>query len=136
VRVAIPTFGSEVSPRFCFAAEVVVVEVAGAREVARATLVLGDTGYPDRLRLLASRGVTLLVCGGFDRAFLGEAERAAIHVIWGVTGPVEDAVRAIVAGEPSHPPSCWCRARDAGSVASSTGRRARERRRAGNPLEK
>ena len=137
--VAIPTFGSEVSPRFCFGGEGVVVVVGGGRAASRATLVLGDSGYPHRLRLLAGRGVTLLVCGGFSRAFLGEAERAAIHVIWGVTGPVEDAVRAVLAGalgRTGHHPNCWCRARDAAGAETATGRRARTRRRAGNPLEK
>ena len=110
MRVAIPTFGSEVSPRFCFARQVLVVDVENSRELARSTVPLGDTGYPDRLRVLEGCGATLLICGGFNRAFLPEAERAGIHVIWGIGGAVENAVRQLLAGktESRGHPDCWC----------------------------
>jgi len=112
MRVAIPTFGVEVSPRFCCAREALIVEVVGGRETARATVALGETCNPDRLHLLQGRGVSLLVCGGFNRRFLPEAEHAGIHVIWGVMGPVEEAVLELTAGHftpPHRNPGCWCR---------------------------
>jgi len=129
MRLAIPTFGTEVSPRFCFAPEVLVVEVEGRREVRRTLLTLGNATCPDRLRLLAGRGVSLLVCGGFNSAFLGDAERAGIHVVWGVSGSVDDALRDILAGKtasPGHHPHCWCHA-DEGPKPRNHCRRIRRR---------
>jgi predicted Fe-Mo cluster-binding NifX family protein len=111
MRAAIATFGSEVSPRFCCAREVLLVEVEGGRETGRSNVTLGEACNPDRIRLLGSRGVTLLLCGGFNRQFLAEAERVGVHVFWGVEGQVEDAVRALARGEfgaPCRNPGCWC----------------------------
>ena len=119
MRVAIPTFGSEVSPRFCFAREALVVELEEGRELARAVVELGDAGYPVRLQLLAERGAELLICGGFNRAFLGEAERLGVHILWNVCGAAEDAVRRLLAGSlglRTHP-DCWCRRHPISGVA-------------------
>lgn len=111
MRAAIATFGSEVSPRFCCAREVLIVDVEDGRETARSTLTMGEACNPERLRLLGSRGVQVLLCGGFNRQFLAEAERGGVHVFWDVEGPVEDAVREVVRGRyaaPNRNPGCWC----------------------------
>ena len=111
MRVAIPIFGDEISPRFCFAEHVLLLDLEGRHEVARQVLPLGQSCNPDRLRLLQSRGVTLLVCGGFDRNFLPTAYSLGIHVVWGVTGALEDAVRDVVTGKLTRPDAhrnCWC----------------------------
>ena len=81
MHAAIATFGNEVSPRFCCAREALLVEVVDGREVDRSTLVLGESCNPDRLRILEGRGVTVLLCGGFDRRYLPEAERAGIRAV-------------------------------------------------------
>ena len=136
MRIAIPTFGNDVSPRFCFAPDVLVVELEGRREVLRTTVPLGEATCPDRLRVLASRGVTLLVCGGFNSAFLADAERAGVHVVWGVNGSVDDAVSAVLAGKyalPSRHPNCWCHAQSAGAQPKPPNHCRRQRRRAGHP---
>ena len=114
MRVAIPTFGVQASPRFCCAREALIVDVEDRRETARATVALGETCNPDRLHFLEGRGVSLLLCGGFDRQFLPEAERAGIHVFWGLMGPVEDVVQKLAAGHftpPHRNPGCWCSSR-------------------------
>jgi len=111
VLFALPTFGDEISPRFCFAQEVLLVEVQGHREASRARLGLPEGGYPSRLRALQSAGVTVLVCGGFQAAFLGEAEHLGIHVVWGASGPLAACVADLLAGRlaaPGRHPHCWC----------------------------
>ncbi|MBI5549327.1 MAG: NifB/NifX family molybdenum-iron cluster-binding protein [Deltaproteobacteria bacterium] len=126
VRAAIPTFGDEVSPRFCCAREVLIVDVEKGRETGRTSLALGEPCNPDRLRLLESRGVHLLICGGFNRRFLADAEQVGIHVFWGVVGTVEDAVRDLAAGRftaPRHNPGCWCHQRGAKSATAPRRRR-------------
>ena len=135
MRIAIPTFGNEVSPRFCFAPEVLVVELEGRRELLRTALALGDATCPDRLKLLASRGVSLLVCGGFNSAYLGDAERSGIHVFWGVSGSVDDTVRDVLSGKiasAGRHPNCWCHPQAAEAPAEPNSNCRRHRRRAGN----
>ncbi len=114
MRVAIPVFGEEISPRFCFAEEVLLVDVEGRREIGRKVLRLGQSCNPDRLRLLENRGVGVLVCGGFDRDFLPTAQGLGLHVVWGVTGTVDAAVRDVVSGKltgVSAHRNCWCHRR-------------------------
>jgi hypothetical protein len=114
MRAAIPIFGDEISPRFCFAEQVLLLDFEHRRETSRTVLRLGQRCNPDRLRLLAERGVTLLVCGGFDRDFLPAAHALDLHVIWGLTGAFEDAVRDVVSGKLAGPGAhrnCWCHAR-------------------------
>jgi predicted Fe-Mo cluster-binding NifX family protein len=136
VRVAIPTFGQDVSPRFCYAREVVVVEMEDGREVGRSMLALGELSYPSRLQVLENRGVNLLVCGGFNGAFLPDAERTGIHVVWGVSGPVDQAVRDVLAGKigaARHHPNCWCQEARAGGRTHSTSDGGHRPRRSKNP---
>ncbi len=110
MRVAIPTFGPEVSPRFCCAQEILVVECEGGRELSRERLVVGGACNPERLQLLQVRGVTLLLCGGFDRRFLGHAQRAGVHVQWGLCGGIEALVGELLAGRfEAGSRDCWCR---------------------------
>jgi predicted Fe-Mo cluster-binding NifX family protein len=114
VRVAIPTFEGDVAPRFCFAREALVVDLEAGLETRRLSLPLPEGGYPDRLRVLQDNGVGLLVCDGFNRAFLAEAERAGVHVVWGISGSIESAVRTLIASKLAscrRHLDCWCRGR-------------------------
>lgn len=135
MRVAIPAFQDEVSPRFCFAPEVIVLEMEAGREVGQSRLVLRDLACPDRLRMLAGLGVSLLVCGGFDSAYLPDAERAGVHVVWGVTGSIADALRDVLAGKLGSArdhPNCWCRASGGHPNPSSNKCCPRHKRRTGH----
>ena len=52
----------------------------------------------DWLRKLASQGVTVLLCAGFDRTFEPVARDLGIDVVWGLVGPAEHLVDAYYAG--------------------------------------
>ncbi|HCF60914.1 MAG TPA: hypothetical protein DFS52_23305 [Myxococcales bacterium] len=100
LRIGIPLFGDEVSPRFCFAGRMLVVTVADdGAELSRETISLGSTWFPDRLALVASRGIAVVVCGGFNAAFLPQAEQMGIRVISGVAGDAEQAFASFLAGK-------------------------------------
>lgn len=94
MRVAIPTFGVDISPRFCFAREMIVVDVVGGDEVSRRHVALGDTSCPERLTILTGQHVDVLLCGGFPRHCLPMAEASGIHVVVGLVGAVEDILIA------------------------------------------
>lgn len=94
MRVAIPTFGADISPRFCFAREMLVFEWSDGSEAVRKRVALGDLSWSERLALLNAHHVDVLLCGGFPRQFLPVAESAGIRVIVGLVGTVEDVVNA------------------------------------------
>lgn len=90
--LAIALFGDEVSPRFCYAENILVVCLANGREQKRQVLSLGEPWLPRRLAQLSAMGVRTLLCGAFNRAFLPNAERLGIRVITGISGRAEDAL--------------------------------------------
>jgi predicted Fe-Mo cluster-binding NifX family protein len=97
--VGIPLFGSEVSPRFCFADTILVVEVERSRERRRFVTSLGDPWLPKRVAELATLGVRTLLCGAFNRAYLPTAQRLGIQIITGISGEAEDALAAFLRGQ-------------------------------------
>jgi predicted Fe-Mo cluster-binding NifX family protein len=98
MRVAIPMFGEDISPRFCFAREMVVIERQGSDEVSRERVMLGDVSWPGRFSVLTEHRVDVLLCGGFPRDFLPLAAAAGVRVIVGLAGTVEQVAKAFFDG--------------------------------------
>jgi predicted Fe-Mo cluster-binding NifX family protein len=96
MRIAVAVFGQEVSPRWCGAPAALIATVRDGSVVAREVLPLADCSNTARLGKLHARGVSVLVCGGFDRRYLSLAERLGVRVVWGVTGSAEEALGAFV----------------------------------------
>jgi hypothetical protein len=97
--VGIPLFGTEVSPRFCFADTILVVAVERGTEHRRFITPLGEPWLPKRVAELATLGVKTLLCGAFNRAYLPTANRLGIQVITGVSGEAENALAAFLTGQ-------------------------------------
>ncbi len=74
MRIAVPVFGEDVAPRFCFAREMLVVDLEGDRETGRRFVMFGTGSWTQRIRLLEDLGVDLLLCGGFNRRLQPMAE--------------------------------------------------------------
>jgi len=93
-KVAVPLFGSRVSPRYLYAPSLLAAEVEG-REVASRTTVplegLSDDVFLDQLAELC---VDVFICGGASRDFMSEARAAGIEVINNVAGEVDDVLSA------------------------------------------
>jgi hypothetical protein len=98
-RIGIPLFGTEVSPRFCFADRLLVVEVERGRECRRFVAPLGEPWLPGRVAELASLQVRTLLCGAFNRAYLPTAERLGIRVVTGASGNAEAVLASFLRGE-------------------------------------
>jgi len=99
MRVAMPLFGSRISPRCQFARAMVVAEVSEGRITSHRTLAFdagGDTEVIENLRELE---IDLLVCGGVRREFMEEIEANGIAVICNVAGEADAILEALSAGE-------------------------------------
>lgn len=96
---AIPLFGDEVAPRFCFAPELLVVEVDGGEVVGRARVSMVGLPWPERLWLLESRHVELLLCGGLDRRVMPVVRGLGVRVVFGLVGDAEELIARLLRGE-------------------------------------
>jgi hypothetical protein len=97
--IAVPLFGDDVAPRFCFASELLVAEVAGGAVRSRQRVAVQGLDGPERIRLLNRLGVTLVLASGFNRRVLPMARAHGIEIIWGLTGNAEGILRALCNGE-------------------------------------
>jgi len=100
MRLAVPLLGTDVAPRFCSAARVLIVEHDGGVERSRERVALPPGGIPARLVTLTHLGVSVLLCGGFNRAFRPMAERLGLRVEWRLVGPADAAIAAFLSGSP------------------------------------
>jgi len=97
MKVAVPLFGQEVSPRFGCSTQVLIAEVteSGVEVEGAQDLTVTPGQWPE---LFSNIGVSVVVCGGIHRRFQQELEQRRIRVIWGVIGPAADALYALQAG--------------------------------------
>jgi predicted Fe-Mo cluster-binding NifX family protein len=110
MKVAVPLFGSVVAPRFGFANEFLVALVVD-HEITRTERIAIDTlEWHGRLAALQGRGITVLLCGGFNRRFDPLAESMGIEVIAGLAGDADAVVATFARGE-ELPVSHRCRFR-------------------------
>lgn len=98
MKLAIPIFRDEVSPRFGCSARFLVALVEENQVQSRTeedVSHLAPWQFPD---FLASLGVSQVICGGVNQRFQVEMERLGMEVIWGVIGPAEKALAAFLDG--------------------------------------
>jgi predicted Fe-Mo cluster-binding NifX family protein len=98
MKVAVPVFGEEVSPRFGCSTHAVIaivdqdgVRVEGQQDLSQAP----PWQWPE---LFASLGVTKVICGGVHPRFQQAMHALGIDVIWGVIGPAAEALVALQDG--------------------------------------
>lgn len=97
--VAIPAFGSRISPRFDCAPQFVFVEMEDGRVGSRREESVSHLHWRTRIALLMERKVDVLLCGGIRRCdFLFLAE-AGVKVCAGLVGMVDDVLEAFTRGE-------------------------------------
>jgi len=104
MRVALPVWNGRVAPVFDTAGWLMIVDMTAGRERERrlAPLERGDTPT-HRARYLAELGVTVLICGAISRPLAGWVSANGALLIPGVAGPVEEVLRAYLAGRLAEP---------------------------------
>ena len=64
--VGIPVFGSEVSPRFDCAKEIMLIRIEGGKIVDQKNVAVGETSSLHILKILSAWKVQHVICGGID----------------------------------------------------------------------
>jgi predicted Fe-Mo cluster-binding NifX family protein len=99
MKIAIPLFGSRVSPRFGCEPEILVVDVEARKEVNRRTFSTMGLGIPQQISLLSSLGVDTLICGGIDIFCLRSLSARGFEIIPGVIGEADEALNYFLSGK-------------------------------------
>jgi predicted Fe-Mo cluster-binding NifX family protein len=99
MKVAIPLFGSRVSPRFGCEPEILIVDVENRKEINRRKLSTTGFGIPQRISLLSSLSVNTLICGGIDVFCLRSLSAKGFRIISGVIGEADEVLEYFLSGK-------------------------------------
>lgn len=92
MKVAIPLYGSRVSPRFGYTRDFLIVELEGKKEIDRKALTM-EINHPARMAdRLAKEGVSVILSGGMNPHFQEQFRLRNIAVIWGLIGDADDVL--------------------------------------------
>lgn len=117
MRVALPLFGRDVAPRFCFAREMLVVDIVDGKENERKYVMFSSEQGPLRIKKLREYGVEVILCSGFNRYLLPVANESGIQVVWGLMGDADQVLEKYRTGDleswrgPQSPDACRRRQR-------------------------
>ena len=98
MKLAIPVWQGRISPVFDVAGQLLLVELADGREVARQEQMVDETTADERARRLAELGVGTLICAGISQPLEAILAGCGIRVIARICGGVEEVLAAFVAG--------------------------------------
>ena len=99
MKIAIPTFGTRVSPRFDCAGAVLVLTVDDGKASERQEFAASDWALHERISKLLELGVDTVICGGIDQWSVESLRSAGVTIYGWVSGEVEDALAALLQGE-------------------------------------
>ncbi len=98
MRVAVPTFGDRVSPRFDCAACFLMLTVDGDCVTQRQEVSAVDWTPHDRIHRLVELGVEVVICGGIDRWSAAALRSGGITLYAWVSGRIDDSLDALRRG--------------------------------------
>ena len=98
MKVAIPTFNSRVSPRFDFAAKVLIATIENGKIVDREHFSLTNLNTIRRSSLLREQEVVVVICGGISNFSVRLLSENGIEVIPLISGELEDVLEQFARG--------------------------------------
>ena len=115
MKIAIPVWNDCVSSAFDFAHRLLLVDIENDSEVSRSVISLVPESIPQRAAKLKTLEVKVLICGAISRSLASQVAASGIEVLPYVVGPVDEILKAYVAGQLAQPqfamPGCWQGAR-------------------------
>jgi predicted Fe-Mo cluster-binding NifX family protein len=122
MKVAIPTFNSRVSPRFDFAAKVLIATIENGKVVDREHFALTNLNTIRRCSLLREQGVAVVICGGISNFSVRLLSENGIEVIPLVAGELEDVLEQFAVGHLVAPPTSFAQKKKGGGYGLRKGR--------------
>lgn len=99
MRIAIPSWQDRVSPVFDVAKSLLLVDVAGGRELGRRESAIRRIDPLARAREVAGFGTEVLICGAISWPLEMALSAAGVRVIPQTCGPVDEVLEAFLLGQ-------------------------------------
>ncbi|TWT79005.1 Dinitrogenase iron-molybdenum cofactor [Planctomycetes bacterium CA13] len=99
MKVAIPTFGARVSPRFDYAETFLVLAMEEQEIVERCLHDASLRSARDRVRWLIAMDIDCVVCGGIDNASADALASAGVCLYSWLAGDIETILASLMMGE-------------------------------------
>ena len=99
MRVAIPLFGTRVSPRCLYSERMLLVQIVDGRVVSRRVVETTGMGAEERLSQLVDLEIDTFVCGAIDGEFIEQADSYGVRVIHDVAAEAEEVLSALSDGQ-------------------------------------
>ena len=99
IKVAIPVFGSQVSPRCDCAPEMLFVEFENGEVVSQRLAAMEGMNSLQRIRAISTSGATLLVCGALSGFYRRMIEAQGMQVIHAEGREIEALVEQLKQGK-------------------------------------
>jgi len=106
-KVAIPLFGTRISPHFTYAEMALLVDIESDVVSQLREIALGPADELQRVQYLKGLEVDTLICGGISRIAECMFAEQAVHVISWVTGEARDALEQFLSKR-LVPGACLC----------------------------
>lgn len=116
MKIAIPLFGTRISPRFDFSPEIRIITVEDGKVVSQENFPVVHLNLTQRLDQLASNGVNKVICGGIDGFSASQLGNRRIDVVKDVMGEAKLAFDLFMRGK-LRPGFCCERRRQRGFCA-------------------
>ena len=115
-KVAIPLFGSRISPHFTYAEMALLVDIENGEVVQSREIALGPADELQHIQYFKSLEIDTLICGGISNIAECMLAEQAVNVISWVTGEARDALeqfllKRLVPGACLCPKHNCCRSR-------------------------
>jgi len=92
IKVAIPLFGTRISPHFTYADMALLVDIENGEVAQSREIALGQTDELQRIQYFKSLEIDTLICGGISNIAERMFAEQAVNVISWVTGEAQDAL--------------------------------------------
>jgi predicted Fe-Mo cluster-binding NifX family protein len=98
MKIALPIFGSRISPRFDYASFFLIVTVEEGKIIDRTEISVSDADCWRRIEAIRELGVESLICGGIDENSARILENHKIQLIPWIAGEVENTLKNYLKG--------------------------------------
>ena len=99
MKIAIPLFGSRVSPRFDCARRILLVTVEDNEVVEKKEVWAGRWNLLQRVIRLTELGIDTVICGGISNFSVRLLTSNGIRVVSWITGEAEEAIKLLLKGQ-------------------------------------
>ncbi|RJP64998.1 MAG: DUF1847 domain-containing protein [Candidatus Abyssobacteria bacterium SURF_17] len=99
MRVAIPLFGTRVSPRCLYSDKTLLVQVRDNAVISKKTVDTTGMNEEERIAQLVDLEIDLFVCGAIDEDFVQRVDSYGIKVVQDVAAEVEEVLTALTGGQ-------------------------------------